>query len=87
MFHHHQVIKSPPRSTTLSDLPEADGGFGLHSPRWPDGLGRPDVSINEIQMSLSRLLRHPREDWEWYYSVLTEPHGGTKEDSKIKLLE
>ena len=29
----------------LSNLPEADGGFGLHSPRWPDGLGRPDVRI------------------------------------------
>ena len=43
IIHHHQVIQSPPRSTTLSNLSTANRGFGLHSPRWPDGLGRPDV--------------------------------------------
>ena len=24
-------------------------------------------------LSLSRLLRHPREEWEWSYSALPEP--------------
>ena len=79
--HHYQVIKSPLRSTTLSNLPEAGGGFGLHSPRWPEGWG----GLMVAYLSLSRLLTHPREECEWSYSALPEPQGESYTQDNISV--